>query len=484
MKRATSTARQAMRGGTLSALLVVGTLTAGHAVADPAKKPSPVAELINDIATIDQNLSQLTTTVAIKQQAVNKALVDFQNAFAAQQVAAATDDAARAALTKTNQQVADAQRTFDDFMRAVNRQGNNRLGTMSDYVSSDDPGKVLDQLTSVEQMGREQRATVARLQAMRGQQAKRVAATSATRKQTAAAAKGAESRRADAIAAVNNARQAVTDQNTKRSSLLNQRTALVNKLDKQRGTKTPTSPPPVLSDVLEQLPSTQVEGTENAAAEAAALVAKLALETGTQLLAGLIGEQQIPHSELLDELGLGGSSIGDGPDGVISRLGTGSLGALFGGGGGGGGIARPGLRGPQAIELVVNRAKSQMGIPYAWGGGNADGPTLGIRDGGVADSYGDYNKIGYDCSGLMVYAFAGVGIDLPKYSGYQYTSGPHVPLAEMRRGDMIFYGPNASAHVAMYLGDGTMIEAPQSGSVVKISPVRTDGAMPNVVRLL
>lgn len=109
---------------------------------------------------------------------------------------------------------------------------------------------------------------------------------------------------------------------------------------------------------------------------------------------------------------------------------------------------------------------------------------LGIRDGGVADSYGDYQKVGFDCSGLMVFGFAGVGIDLPKYSGYQYTSGPQVPLAQMKRGDMIFYGPNASAHVAMVMGDGTMLEAPQSGDVVKISPLRTDGAMPNVVRLL
>ena len=52
----------------------------------------------------------------------------------------------------------------------------------------------------------------------------------------------------------------------------------------------------------------------------------------------------------------------------------------------------------------------------------------------------------------------------------------------MRRGDMIFYGPNASQHVAMYLGDGQMLEAPYTGSVVKISPVRTSGMTPYVTR--
>lgn len=136
------------------------------------------------------------------------------------------------------------------------------------------------------------------------------------------------------------------------------------------------------------------------------------------------------------------------------------------------------------IEAVIARAMSQLGVQYAWGGGNANGPTLGIRDGGVADSYGDYNKVGFDCSGLTLYAFAGVGISLPHYTGYQYQHGTKVSPSEMQRGDLIFYGPGASQHVAIYLGDGQMIEAPNSGSVVKISPVRWSGMTESVVRLI
>lgn len=136
------------------------------------------------------------------------------------------------------------------------------------------------------------------------------------------------------------------------------------------------------------------------------------------------------------------------------------------------------------IETVIARAMSQLGVQYAWGGGNANGPTLGIRDGGVADSYGDYNKVGFDCSGLTLYAFAGVGISLPHYTGYQYQHGTKVAPSEMQRGDLIFYGPGASQHVAIYLGDGQMIEAPNSGSVVKISPVRWSGMTESVVRLI
>ncbi|UVS80256.1 NlpC/P60 family protein [Actinokineospora sp. UTMC 2448] len=138
-----------------------------------------------------------------------------------------------------------------------------------------------------------------------------------------------------------------------------------------------------------------------------------------------------------------------------------------------------------SVQVVIDRALSQLGVPYAWGGGNAHGPTRGIRDGGVADSHGDYNKIGFDCSGLMIYAFAGVGIRLPHYSGYQATYGRKVPLSAMRPGDMLFWSTRGRIHhVALYLGDGQMVEAPYSGSRVRVAPVRWGGLEPYAVRLL
>lgn len=136
----------------------------------------------------------------------------------------------------------------------------------------------------------------------------------------------------------------------------------------------------------------------------------------------------------------------------------------------------PRLYGRQASEFVIRRAMSQIGVPYSWGGGNANGPSRGIDQGA--------NTVGFDCSGLMLYAFAGVGIKLPHYSGSQYNMGRKVPSSQMRRGDLIFYGPNASQHEAMYLGDGMMLEAPFTGSQVKVSPVRTSGMTPYVSRLI
>ncbi|MGM1064999.1 NlpC/P60 family protein, partial [Saccharothrix sp. Mg75] len=136
------------------------------------------------------------------------------------------------------------------------------------------------------------------------------------------------------------------------------------------------------------------------------------------------------------------------------------------------------------VETVVARAVQHLGVRYSWGGGNYDGPTVGIRDWGVGDSHGDYYSVGFDCSGLMMYAFAGVGIYLPHYSGYQYNAGRKVPLSQARRGDMLFWGPGGGTHVALYLGGGMMVEAPYSGSSVRIAPVRYGGIMPFATRLL
>ncbi|MEJ2887441.1 NlpC/P60 family protein [Actinomycetospora aeridis] len=144
---------------------------------------------------------------------------------------------------------------------------------------------------------------------------------------------------------------------------------------------------------------------------------------------------------------------------------------------------------PDEVKLVLERALSQLGVVYAWGGGNDQGPTQGIRDGGVADSHGDYDKTGFDCSGLMIYAFAGAGKELPHYSGYQADAGDRIPLEQRRPGDLLFWadddGAGAVHHVALYLGDDQMVEAPESGKTVRIAPVRLDDEIvPTVTRVV
>lgn len=144
----------------------------------------------------------------------------------------------------------------------------------------------------------------------------------------------------------------------------------------------------------------------------------------------------------------------------------------------GGSSAVPGgrVRGPQAIEYVIARGGAQRGVPYSWGGGAINGPSAGVEQ--------DTGKVGYDCSGFTRYAFAGVGVQIPKYSGDQYTAGRQVPPSQAKRGDLIFWGPGGSQHVALYLGNGQMLEASSAAGQVTVSPVRTAGMTPYVTRII
>ena len=134
------------------------------------------------------------------------------------------------------------------------------------------------------------------------------------------------------------------------------------------------------------------------------------------------------------------------------------------------------VRGPQAIEYVIRRGGSQMGVPYSWGGGKPTGPTTGVDSGA--------NTVGFDCSGLTQFSFAGVGVLIPKYSGDQYDTGRKVPVSQAKRGDLLFWGPGGSQHVALYLGGGRMLEASGSGGKVTVSPVRRGGLQPYAARII
>ncbi|HYN72379.1 MAG TPA: excalibur calcium-binding domain-containing protein [Nakamurella sp.] len=131
-------------------------------------------------------------------------------------------------------------------------------------------------------------------------------------------------------------------------------------------------------------------------------------------------------------------------------------------------------------QQVVDAAMAYLGTTYAWGGGDYSGPSQGIHDGGVADRYGDYNKVGFDCSGLALYAWAQVGVYLPHYSGYQYTGQPHVSRSDLQPGDLVFYAydtsdPSSIHHVAIWIGNNQIVEAPNSGSYVRISTMYWNG---------
>ena len=138
--------------------------------------------------------------------------------------------------------------------------------------------------------------------------------------------------------------------------------------------------------------------------------------------------------------------------------------------------------GSAAVQRVIDRAVSQIGVQYVWGGGNGRGPSTGIPD-----RFGSpLNRIGFDCSGLMLYAYSGAGVRLPRVSRNQYHAGRKVPVSDLRPGDLVFFrnGGAPIHHVAMYVGGGRMIEAPYTGASVRVVPLRTRGLLPMATRVL
>lgn len=98
---------------------------------------------------------------------------------------------------------------------------------------------------------------------------------------------------------------------------------------------------------------------------------------------------------------------------------------------------------------VVQESFKYLGIPYLWGGTTTSG---------------------FDCSGFMQYIFRQHGVNLPRVSQDQQKVGKTIPLSEKQPGDLVFFN-NPATHVGLYIGNNQYIHAPQTGDVIKISPL-------------
>jgi cell wall-associated NlpC family hydrolase len=101
---------------------------------------------------------------------------------------------------------------------------------------------------------------------------------------------------------------------------------------------------------------------------------------------------------------------------------------------------------PSQYGGVVGIAMRYLGTPYVWGGASPGG---------------------FDCSGLVAYAYSQVGVSLPHYTGAQWNVGVGVSRSDLQPGDLVFF--NGLGHVGIYIGGGQFIHAPHTGDVVKIS---------------
>jgi cell wall-associated NlpC family hydrolase len=150
---------------------------------------------------------------------------------------------------------------------------------------------------------------------------------------------------------------------------------------------------------------------------------------------------------------VGGPASGAAATAAANQAGGGSTGPVSGS-----------SSGDSAQQAAVQAAESQLGVPYQWGG--------------------EQPGVGFDCSGLVQWAWAQAGVYIPRTTETQWPALPHVSLDALEPGDLLYYynldGDHQVDHVVMYVGSGpygsdTVIQAPFTGSVVQFAPLFTEG---------
>ena len=455
-------------------VVTVPNLGPSLALAQPASSDT-LTELVTEVATVNQKLQNLGAAIQSQQESVNKAILDVKTARDTAAAAQQEVDASAQRVEQANGAITDAQKRFDTFAAAMYVNG-----PSSSYLTASDPVDILNTAAAGETLAISSRRVMTELQSARVEQVNKESAARLAKQQADAAVSAAEASQQDAVDALTSAQETFKSQQAELDRLTAERRQAQAKLAEARTLAAPSSPAgagrpaaapgsassgapaptkpgaanpnwdvdPATGNretawdmTLPQIPSAFVSGDPIQIINAVIKIITTSLEITQNL-----------GRKFLQSLGLLPTETGI-TNGAI-----------------------PAVAGPQATEFVIKRGMAQMGVPYSWGGGNAAGPSRGIDHGA--------GTVGFDCSGLMLYMFAGVGIKLDHYSGSQYNAGRKIPSSQMRRGDMLFWGPNGSQHVAMYLGNNQMLEAPYTGSVVKISPVRTSGMTPYAVRMI
>jgi cell wall-associated NlpC family hydrolase len=452
----------------LSVALLVS--TPGLAHGDPTT--DRLAALIATVAKANQRLEDLSAEIQTEQESVNKALVDVE---AARDNAAAAErdlEVSQQAVKDANAAIGAAQHRFDTFAAATYMNGPSDA-----YLTATSPEDIIATATASRTLTASSQTVMDKLQRARTEQVNKESAARLAKQKADKAAADAKASQEAAVAALTNSKGKFDQQRQDVARLGAERDEAQAKLEAARAEAgrqwsagggpagpasgdrwdpgSPGGAPPaggrqwdaLWDPTLPAVPSANVPGDPIAVINQVLGISA----TSTQVTAGM-GRNFLQQLGILqpDDTGITNAAPGR------SRI--------------------PRVYGRQAIEYVIRRGMSQIGVPYSWGGGNAAGPSKGIDSGaGIT---------GFDCSGLVLFSFAGVGIKLPHYSGSQYNLGRKIPSAQMRRGDVIFYGPGGSQHVTIYLGEGQMLEAPDIGLKVRVAPVRTSGMTPYVVRYI
>ncbi|BBY31549.1 NlpC/P60 family peptidoglycan endopeptidase RipA [Mycolicibacterium sediminis] len=459
-----------------AAALVVTSMSAPA----PARgEPGPVAgsadtvtALIVQVAEADHRLQQLGAQVQDRQEGVNKAIAEVQTARDAAETARRDVETSQLAAREANTAIAAAQQRFDTFAVAayVN-------GPSDSYLTAASPEDVIGAAGTGQTLQISFEKTRADLARARTAAVNEESSARAARQRADEAAARAQTSMDAAVTTLSETQRQFGDQQAAVDRAAEQRRTARARLDaaRTRSTSSRTATgtgvsnvPTAAADWDRATPHDPAAATPSGTGQwdtTLPMVPSANVAGDPVAIINMVLQISSTSAELTADLGRKFLTT----IGILPQASTAVDPGITNG-------RIPRVYGRQASEFVIRRAMSQLGVPYSWGGGNASGPSNGIDQGA--------GTVGFDCSGLYLYAFAGVGIKLDHYSGSQYDAGRKIPSSQMRRGDLIFYGPNASQHEAMYLGDGTMLEAPYTGSTVKISPVRTSGMTPYVTRLI
>ena len=447
----------------ISVALLLGTPCLANA------DPDTMARLIADVAQANQRLQDLNAQIQTEEESVNKAVVDVETARDNATAAQHDVEASQQSVKNADAAIAAAQKRFDRFAVAsyVN-------GPSDSYLTAAGPDDMIATAAAGQALAASSQQVMDNLQRARTEQLNKDSSARLAKQKADKAVADAQSSQNAAVAALTSAQHKFGEQQQEVTRLGDERNAAQTRLDAARnrsasaggpdaGQRAASSPgdrwdpaAPGSPDAprgnggawagdwdptLPMVPSANVPGDP---------VAILNKVLGTMSTSSEVTSSM--GREFLQQLGLAPTPNGF-TNGKIPRV-----------------------YGRQASEYVIRRGMSQIGVPYSWGGGTAAGPGRGIDSGA--------GTTGFDCSGLVLYSFAGVGIKLPHYSGAQYNLGRKIPASQMRRGDVIFYGPGGSQHVTIYLGQGQMLEAPDVGLKVRVAPVRTSGMTPYVIRYI
>jgi len=437
--------------------------TPGLVHADP--NADAMAVLIANVAKANQRLEDLSAAVQTEQESVNKAMVSVETARESATDAQHALEVSQQSVKDANDAIAAAQRRFNTFAAATYMNG-----PSDSYLTAKSPDDMIAAATATRTLTASAQTVMTNLQRARTEQVNKESAARLAKEKADKAAADAKSSQDAAVAALTDTQRTFDQQRDEVNRLAAERDDAEAKLQAAKLVAWTSSGgqgmPPNMWDTgsgpgggrhwdgwdptLPQIPSANIPGDPIAVVNQVLGYSATSAQVTAQM-----------GRNFLQQLGI----LKPTDTGITNAAPTAATPGRI-----------PRVYGRQASEYVIRRGMSQIGVPYSWGGGNAAGPSHGIDSGA--------SITGFDCSGLVLYSFAGVGIKLPHYSGSQYNLGRKIPTSQMRRGDVIFYGPGGSQHVTMYLGDGQMLEAPDIGLKVRTAPVRTSGMTPFVIRYI